>query len=138
MENLRELFSAQHTLHGLPAGHNFYLVNGTKISIANGDTNERNYNFLVAALSETYAQYWASFTFLANSSSAIQTDVELKEYLVENLYDSEEGLFDADYNDWVDMGDDTLKILNSCQQISREEAETLLKYQAFDYGNIYI
>lgn len=137
MEKLRSLFDVRYMLHGLPADYQVFLVKGTKVWHEHGDINDREYNFMVAAPDQEHAEAWVQYQFLANSDCAINTAEELEAHLEENAYDSENGIYDSLYDGWIDMGGDILKQLDSCQLLSSEEVETMLKLQTFDDANLY-
>lgn len=139
MATFKEFLDKRIELNNLPEGYCIYIIQGEKHWIANGDINDRNYTFIVAARNPVLAKQWAEFVFLTNSDCSVKTYSDIKEALDENaLKPSESDFFDqySEHEGWVDMGGDIVKRLELPEELTNEEASVILRFNTFDDSNV--
>ena len=139
MATFKDFLDKRVQLNNLPEGYGIYIIQGEKHWMANGDINDKNYTFVVAARNPVLAKQWAEFVFLTNSDCSVKTYSDIKEALDENaLKPSESDFFDqySEHEGWVDMGGDIVKRLELPEELTNEEASVILRFNTFDDSNV--
>lgn len=120
----------------LPTGFKYYCVNGTKKWYSHGDLNDDDRVFLVVAPNKQAALAWAQYTYLGNSDSSFESYEELTNHIKEYTVDSNHHEY-PNLDGYMDVGDFQYRSINSATRISKKEAETLKKYDAYYSSNYY-
>ncbi|AMW80580.1 hypothetical protein AMD27_16825 (plasmid) [Acinetobacter sp. TGL-Y2] len=139
MATFKDFLNNRIELNNLPEGYCIYIIQGEKHWMANGDMNDKNYTFVVAARNPVLAKQWAGFVFLTNSDCSVETYSDIKDILDENaLKPSESAFFDqySEHEGWVDMGGDIVKRLELPEELTNEEASVILRFNTFDDSNV--
>ena len=61
MATFKDFLDKRVQLNNLPEGYGIYIIQGEKHWMANGDINDKNYTFVVAARNPVLAKQWAEF-----------------------------------------------------------------------------
>lgn len=120
----------------LPKGFKIYKIVGDKYWYMNGDLNEDDRTFLIAAPSEKHALAWAQVEFLACGSS----DFDSYQAFLDHLKDSE---VDEDHDQYfqfegcTDVGDYQYRNICSIKKITKSDTKVLLRHNVIYYSNCY-
>lgn len=120
----------------LPKGFKLFKFVGDKYWRMNGDLNDDERTFLIAAPTKKHALAWAQVEFLACGDSSFESYQALLDYLKESEVDEDHDQY-FQFEGYTDVGDDQYRSINGGETITKTDAKVLLRHQVIEYTNCY-
>lgn len=121
----------------LPKGYKVFKFVGHKYWRINGDLNDDERTFLIAAPTEKHALAWAQVQFLACGDSSFQSYQALLDYLKEYEVDEDHDSY-FQFEGYTDLGDNQYRSIHGGEKITKSDAKVLLRHHVIVYTNCYI